>query len=450
MSFIYIDRRKAGKGKSTSNRQKLLKRVRSYIKSSIPQNIGAGGVTGTNAAGSSPVKVAAEALDEPFFCYAKDGEEVAIVIGNDQYDRGDEIEFPESGEGEGEGEGEGGQGNGGEDDFIVNVARSEFLDMFFEDCELHLTHEKFTDKLDNKFERAGFSTTGSPAQLSIIRSFKQSLARRWALMKPYTEELEELKKELELLSALQQPDADQVARKEAVLARIEELKNKLIFLDSFDKSDLRFRKHEAKPLKTADAVLVMMMDISGSMDKEKKTIARRWFALLYEFCRRRYPNIELVFLAHTDEVFEMEEDDFFSTRKNGGTKVSVALEYLDKMIRQRWDPNQTDIIVCHASDGDNWEDDSGEVRRVMLDGTSERGGGLMNKISMFSYVEVGKPMTVGWLNLSKKSGEDTNLWTSYDHVRTKCPPRKVSLSIIETADECYSVFKKVFKKVKND
>jgi hypothetical protein len=431
MPFIFIDRRKAGGGKSTNNRQKLIRRVRGFIKTSVPQNIGAGGVSGTNAKSMSPVKVTGEALEEPFFAYANDGNEVSVVIGNDQYDRGDEIEFPEE-QAAGSGAGPGEQG---EDDFIVNVARSEFLDVFFEDCELYLTHERFTEKLDNKHQPAGFSTTGNPSQLSIIRTYKQSLGRRWALMKPYKEELEQLREEIKTVE-------ENSERWKEIVARIEQLLGKLSFLDSFDKSDLRYRKKEAKPLKTVDAVLIMLMDISGSMGKEEKSIARRWFALLYEFIKRKYPTVELRFIAHTDEVFEMNEDDFFSTRINGGTQVSVALNHISKMIIEQYDPNQTNIIVCHASDGDNWYDDNEAVIDAMIGK-----GNLMNRCSMFSYVEVGNENFI-----TNSAGvpivirTNTNLWETYDAVRLKQPPHKVSLARIGTPDDCYPVFKKVFSK----
>lgn len=431
MPFIFIDRRKAGGGKSTNNRQKLIRRVRGFIKTSVPQNIGAGGVSGSKAKSMSPVKVAGEALEEPFFAYANDGLETSVIIGNDQYDRGDEIEFPEEQSGNGAGPGE-----RGEDDFVVNVARSEFLDVFFEDCELYLTQERFTEKLDNKHQHAGFSTSGNPAQLSIVRTYKQSLGRRWALMKPYKEELEALREELETVE-------ENSERWKEITARMEELAAKVSFLDSFDKSDLRYRKKEAKPLKTVDAVLIMLMDISGSMGQEEKSIARRWFALLYEFIKRKYPSVELRFIAHTDEVFEMNEDDFFSTRINGGTQVSTALNHINKMIVEQYDPNQTNIIVCHASDGDNWDDDNEAVVDAMIGE-----GNLMNKCSMFSYVEVGKPHNT-WFSFNQSSESarnNTNLWEAYDKVRVQQPPRKVSLAIIETPDECYPVFKKVFRK----
>src|SRR5271167_3226350 len=201
MSFILIDRRKAGRGKSSSNRQKLIRRIKSFIKSSSPQNIGkVGGVTGSSnsapTGGTSPVKVAGAALEEPHFHYSLDGEHTAVIIGNREYDRGDEIDIPSPEDGQGKG----GPGDGGEDDFIVSVARDEYLDLFFEDCELpNLVNEKWTEKLDNKFQQAGFSTVGSPAQLSVIRTYKQALGRAGAMSAPVEDEKEELHKELALI-----------------------------------------------------------------------------------------------------------------------------------------------------------------------------------------------------------------------------------------------------------
>jgi uncharacterized sporulation protein YeaH/YhbH (DUF444 family) len=136
MTFILIDRRKAVKGKSTNNRQKLIKRVKNFIKISVPQNIGQGGVTGANSKGASPVKVTGNALEEPWMCYTQSGESTEVFIGNDQYDRGDEIKSEGGGQGQGAGQ-NAGQGDGGEDDFIVNVARDEFLDLFFEDLNYY-------------------------------------------------------------------------------------------------------------------------------------------------------------------------------------------------------------------------------------------------------------------------------------------------------------------------
>jgi uncharacterized sporulation protein YeaH/YhbH (DUF444 family) len=440
MPFILIDRRKAGKGKSAPNRQKLIKRIKSYIKQAVPQNVGQGGVGGQNANMNSPIKVAGNALEEPWFAYARGGLRTHVIIGNTEYDRGDEIDFPED---DAQGSA-GGNGGNGEDDFIVNVARDEFLDLFFEDCELpNLTNEKYTEKLDNTQQPAGFSTNGTPAQLSIIRTFKQSLGRRKALMGPYQEEKIALEAELSHLKELWPAVIQDGKVLEAELriaeieVRLEELAGKFIYLDNFDKSDLRYRKKEAKPLKTVDAVLIMLMDVSGSMDENRKTIGRRWFALMYAFIKRRYANTELVFIAHTTEPFEMNEDDFFSTRMNGGTMVSPALKMVNNIIKERYNPNETNIYVSHASDGDNWGSDGDAV-------VAEMGGPgyLMNKLQMFSYVEVGKRYSYA----GSPSG-DTDLWNAYELAQMNVDKSKLQLTIIETADDCYPIFKKVFKKV---
>lgn len=444
MSLILIDRRKAGKGKSINNRKKLLKRVRSFIKTSLPQNIGQGGVAGTGTVSSSPVRVASDALEEPYFCYAKGGKSTVVVIGNDTYDRGDKIEVT-SGEANGTGAG---PGESGEDDFIVNVARDEFLDLFFDDCELpNLRNEKFTDKLENKFQQSGFTSTGNPSQLSVIRSYKQSLARRWAFQSPYKKEREELERELRHLEegsgvAKYISEKKRNARIKEILLRLDEINAKIAALNGFDKVDLRYKKYEAKPLKTIESVLIMIMDISGSMGQEEKTIARRWFALLYAFIKRRYGSTDLVFIAHHDEAFEMNENDFFSTRINGGTSVSPALELANKIIVSRYDPNQTNIYVSHASDGDNWESDNPNVIDQVIGS-----GNLAGKIQMFSYVEVGKRRGSTWFSMgSSAPKENTNLWETYDYCRENLPRKKMSLSIIETPDDCYGVFKNVFKK----
>jgi uncharacterized sporulation protein YeaH/YhbH (DUF444 family) len=441
MTFIFIDRRKAGRGKSSPNRQKLIRRVKSFIKVAQPQNIGTGGISGNGGVGSSPVRVANSALEEPWFAYANDGENTSIIIGNTEYDRGDEIDIPE----DEDGSPGGGPGDKGEDDFVVNVARDEFLDLFFEDCELpNLTNEKYTDKLDNKFQHAGFSTSGNPSQLSIIRTYKQALARRKALSAPHKKEVADLELELEALQK-QFPTPTISARVIEIVERLEVLRKKLIIIEGFDRSDLRYRNKEAKPLHTVEAVLIMLMDISGSMDENKKTIARRWFALLYAFIKRRYSSCELVFIAHTDEVFEMSENDFFSTRINGGTTVSPALKMINQIIKERYDPNQTNIYVSHASDGDNWGNDNQVVIEEMAGD-----GRLTNKIQMFNYVEVGKPNSwmVGLFG-QRASSSNSGLWEAYDTARVRNPnPNKISLAILETADDCFPVFKKVFKKEK--
>lgn len=442
MAFVLVDRRKSNKGKSSNNRQKLLNRVRGYIKDSLPVNVDVGGVTGKSSArNSSPVAVIGNSLEEPSFRYKNYGNVTHILPGNDRFNRGDALD----GEGEGEGEGGGngaGSGGEGEDDIIIHVSRDEFLNVFFEGCELpNLTNEKTTDKLDNKLERAGYSTTGTPASLSVIKSYEKSIGRRLALKSGFDEDIAELQKQIDQLlngrklSELSVMEQDQILE---LQAQIEGLSAMFDSMDNFDSVDLRYKKREAKPLKTVDAVLIMVMDISASMTPEHKKIARRWFALLYAFIKRKYAGCELIFIAHTTEPFEMKEEDFFSTRKNGGTEVTPTLQYINKMIMARYDPDHTNIFISHASDGDNYEMDNTSLPKQMLGGS-----GLLSKIQFFTYVEVGtgNPWSI--------STRDTALWESYNECRLKHPVKdKMVLCPIEAADDVYDVFKSIFKKRK--
>lgn len=446
MAFLLIDRRKAGRGKSSNNRQKLLRRVRSFIKNSVPTTLAAGAGLGTAAGNqqNNPVRIAGSALEEPWFAYATGGEDTLILPGNDQFDRGDEVDMSKDSSSP-----SGGPGESGEDDFIINVAREEFLELFFEDCELpNLQHTKVVEKLENKLSPAGFSTTGNPAQLSIIRSYKQSLGRRWALMRPHRDEQEALENELRQLEegspgTEDLPEEKRIARMGEIILRLDELRGKLAHLDNFDKVDLRYKKSDAKPLSTIESVLIMIMDISGSMGQKEKTIARQWFALLYAFIKKKYQNTDLIFIAHTEEALEMNESDFFSTRINGGTMVSPAIALANKIILSRYDPQKTNIYVSHASDGDNWASDTPAVVEEML-----KAGGLLNKIQMFSYIEVGQGSSQWFTVGDSNTTQDSELWEAYAHCQQSTERGKLSMAIIEEPHECYLIFRRIFRKAR--
>jgi uncharacterized sporulation protein YeaH/YhbH (DUF444 family) len=442
--LIYIDRRKAGRGKSLPNRQLFIRRIREFIKKSRPQNIGTGSVGKTSSQQSNPVKVAAEALEEPRFVYHPNtGDNVWIINGNPKFMRGDEIDLDQQGSG-GQGTGKGaGSGGSGEDDFVINIAADEFFDLFFEDCELpNLTNEKETDKLENDRSHAGFTPNGIPAQLSVVRTFKQALGRRRALAGPYRDELAQLNEEhKDLLINLAGTTDEQYAKGiDARLAEIEErivvLQRKIAAIAAFDKVDLRYRKSEHKPLHTVDAVLIMIMDISGSMGEHEKTVARRWFATLYAFMKRRYTTCDLIFIAHTSDAYEMSENDFFSTRINGGTMVSPALAMANKIVKERYDHTQTNIYVSNASDGDNWPSDEPAVIDEM--------DKLISKIQHFSYIETPNPWMAQYYEQYGGVAHDTSLWETYEKVDV--PQSKMSMSVIKQPEDVYGVFKQIFKK----
>lgn len=441
-NFIFVDRRNTGRGKSLNNRQKLLKRIKDSIRNAKPEDIDADGVhKGSGAQGANsynnPVKVARHALNEPTLRYDPNtGDREIVLIGNDTWLKGDQFPIDKGGSGKGKGRGKGsGPGDQGEDDFIINISRSEFYDVFFEDCELpdlKETHDK--DLPEHVMQRAGFQKVGNPGQLSVIRSFKHSKARRLALTKDSRDELSLLEEELITLLAddAEHESTDAWAKRmEEVTTRIAELKQKISAVSVYEDVDLRYRKSEKVQVKATDAVFAMLMDISGSMDEEKKRMARKFFTLQYAFIAKKYPQTDLIFIAHTDESEEMTEEEFFTTRKSGGTVVSPAWGLLHKIIKERYDAAQTNIYVSYAGDGDNWDSDNPLVLKEIEE------SGLMSKIRHAVYVQVGQTFSSGY-------GGGTTLWQIMQSIKASNP--KLAMIKINEESEVFDAFKKVYKK----
>jgi len=126
----------------------------------------------------------------------------------------------------------------------------------------------------------------------------------------------------------------------------------------FIEDDLRFRRLSERVRLASNAVLVCMMDVSGSMDDSKKFLARVFFWLLYRFVQSKYEHAELAFITHHATAREVSEDDFFHTRESGGTVVSTAYELALEVIHDRFPPDEWNVYAFHISDGDNWQDDN--------------------------------------------------------------------------------------------
>ena len=443
-SFIFVDRRKTGRGKSINNRQKLLRRIRDSIKNSNPEDIDSDGIAGSspqkNSANSNPVHVARDALSEPTFRYgASVGEREVVLIGNDEFLKGDD--FPLDDEDEGSGSGSGGPGDDGEDDFIVNISRSEFFDVFFEDCELPDlidNHERVLPQATMK--PAGFQKSGNPGQLSVIRSYKNSMGRRLAITRENREEIEALEKERDSIDACFKdiywvdPFGAAGARLIEIEERLEELRRKVAGVEVFEDVDLRYRKSEKVQVKTADAVFIMIMDVSGSMDEDKKKIARKFFSLQYAFIKRKYPQTDLVFIAHTENPYEMTEEEFFTTRLSGGTVVSPSLELAHNIIKERYDALQTNIYLSYASDGDNWEEDNAVVKDEI------QSKGLLSKLRHMVYAQVGHSFAAGFgFTSSRVTLQNVMKQISASN-------KKLNTVMIQEESEVFSAFKTVYKK----
>src|SRR5262245_19487581 len=226
-------------------------------------------------------------MDEPRF-RREGGTRDMVLPGNKKFVEGDILPRPEQGGGKGRGAGEGDS----EDAFRFVLSRDEFVDLFLDDLELpDLAKRKLAEVESEGIRRAGYSMSGSPANISISRTVSRALARRVALKRPSPEALAAL--EAELLECSE-------ARRVELLAEIEALKAKIKRIPFIDPIDIRYRRFETVPKPVAQAVMFCLMDVSGSMTEHMKDLAKRFYMLLYVFVTRRYRHVETVFIRHPD------------------------------------------------------------------------------------------------------------------------------------------------------
>lgn len=162
----------------------------------------------------------------------------------------------------------------------------------------------------------------------------------------------------------------------------------------FVDEDLRFRRLAERTRMSSNAVLLCMMDVSGSMDDSKKFLARVFFWLLYRFVQSKYEHAELVFITHHATAREVSEDEFFHTMESGGTVVSSAYELALDVINSRYPADEWNIYAFHISDGDNWQDDNSyvvELAKKLLQECNLFGYGQVNPSDSY-YFPVGAAM----------------------------------------------------------
>ncbi|NJD02334.1 MAG: YeaH/YhbH family protein, partial [Ruminiclostridium sp.] len=148
----------------------------------------------------------------------------------------------------------------------------------------------------------------------------------------------------------------------------------------FMEDDLRYHRIKETLKKEFNAVVICIMDVSGSMDQTRKYMARSFYYLLYRFVRLKYANVEVVFIAHTTEAKEVGEVEFFHKGESGGTFISSGYEKALEIIEQRYNPQSWNIYAFHCSDGDNWAEDNKKA--------IELAGRLCEVCTLFGYGEI--------------------------------------------------------------
>src|SRR5215216_4447496 len=150
----------------------------------------------------------------------------------------------------------------------------------------------------------------------------------------------------------------------------------------FKKEDLRYKTWEEQVEYQSNAVVIAMMDVSGSMGDFKKYIARSFYFWMVRFLKTKYDNVKIVFISHHTEAKEVSEEQFFTQGESGGTVVSSAYRLALDCIAERFPARDWNIYPFHFSDGDNYYSDNDEAVRLADE--------LIATCNLFGYGEIGE------------------------------------------------------------
>ncbi|WP_310447016.1 YeaH/YhbH family protein [Thiobacillus sp.] len=414
-----VDRRLSGKNRSAVNRQRFLRRFKTQIRKAAAEVVSGRKVTDLER--GEKISIPSKDMSEPVFHHGSGGRRNIVLPGNREFVSGDRVDRPEGGEGKGSGSGGGPQGES-MDDFVFELSKEEFMDFFFQDLALpDLVKKQLAAVPEVKRARAGFVSQGNPSNLHVVRSMKHAIGRRLAMAAGPRDALREAEEALEALVTRGLGASDEA---ETLREEIAALKSRVAAVPFLDTWDLRYANRVDQPTPSSQAVMFCLLDVSGSMDADRKNIAKRFFMLLYLFLTKSYERIDVVFIRHHTVAKEVDEEEFFNSRESGGTVVSSALELMKDIILERYPSASWNIYAAQASDGDNWEDDSPRCRELLLQS-------ILPLTQYFAYVEI-------------EAEVPQSLWHEYERVKAASP--RFAMQRILTLEDIYPVFRELFRK----
>ncbi|MCB9780727.1 MAG: DUF444 family protein [Alphaproteobacteria bacterium] len=148
------------------------------------------------------------------------------------------------------------------------------------------------------------------------------------------------------------------------------------------REDKRYRSWKTKSEPQSSAVILYMMDVSGSMGREQKEIVRLEAFWIDTWLQHNYDNVQARFIIHDAKAREVDRDTFFRTKESGGTLISSAYELAWRIIEADYPPDEWNIYPFHFSDGDNWSKADTKKCLTML---QER---FLPACNQFSYAQV--------------------------------------------------------------
>jgi sporulation protein YhbH len=151
-------------------------------------------------------------------------------------------------------------------------------------------------------------------------------------------------------------------------------------IGDFQPDDLQYRQYDSVVERHSNASVTLIMDRSGSMDREKRYIVKSFFFWMVNFLRLKYSNVSLVFIAFDYEAKEVPEENFFSISDGGGTRVSSGLSLAKEIVEERFPKDKWNNYVFAFSDGDNYSADNLKCIEIVKE--------LLNSCRAVGYGEV--------------------------------------------------------------
>lgn len=187
--------------------------------------------------------------------------------------------------------------------------------------------------------------------------------------------------------------------------------------------DKRYRAWKTIEQPQANAAIIYMMDVSGSMTDDQKQIVRTEAFWIDTWLRSQYQGVDIRYIIHDAAAKEVDEHTFYHTRESGGTRISSAYRLCADIIAQRFPASEWNIYCFHFSDGDNWGEDNETCLSLLRDA-------LLPDVNLFCYGQVESPYGSGEfiraLRTGFKNSDDDKLILSeirnkdaiFDSIRT--------------------------------
>jgi sporulation protein YhbH len=321
-------------------------KVRESIRKNIAEIVGESSII-TRKEGQI-VKVPIRGLKSYQFIY-KRGNSGGTGVGQGKSGKGDVIGRQPSPEGQ---PGQPGD-RPGVDYLETEIEIEELIGMMLDDLGLpNLKQKAFTETIVSKgWKYEGIEKTGILPHLDKKRTIKQAIRRTSAFVETLMKTTGQPEEVCE--RALSQANGNLLRAEEILRSEggISEEKPRVRLYGE----DLRYRTLERDIEYQSNAVVLAMMDVSGSMGTMKKYLARSFFFWLVEFLKQLYKNVQIRFIAHTTEAKLVDEHEFFHRGESGGTLCHSALDLAAHLVETEYNPARWNIYPFLFSDGEDFE-----------------------------------------------------------------------------------------------